>query len=224
MHAAHTERTFLPAAGHDLFLPLYDSLTTVLGFDWVRRMLLDQAALQPGHRVLDVGCGTGSLAVLIKRLYPAVDVVGLDPDPKALARASRKAARAAAAIRFDRGFADALPYPDAAFDRVFSSMMLHHLEEREKEQALREFRRVLRPEGRLEVLDFSRPGQVHGRLGNLVHSHHRLRNSSDEQTLELLRRVGFSAPRKLRDRRLVVGHVGFFQAAAGTTGQPGRVT
>lgn len=60
MHAAHTERTFLPAAGHDLFLPLYDSLAAGLGVDRVRRMLLDQAALQPGHRVLDVGCGTGS--------------------------------------------------------------------------------------------------------------------------------------------------------------------
>lgn len=155
--------------------------------------------------------------MLIKQLYPAVDVVGLDPDPKALARASRKAARAAAAIRFDRGFDDALPYPDAAFDRVFSSMMLHHLEEHEKEQALREIRRVLGSEGRLELLDFSKPEQGQNRLGNLVHSYHRLKNSTDARTLEQLRRAGFSAPRKLCDHRLVVGRVGFFQAAGTTT-------
>jgi ubiquinone/menaquinone biosynthesis C-methylase UbiE len=71
------ERTFLPAAGRDLFLPLYDPFTRLFGFDGVRRALLDQAALQPHFRVLDVGCGTGTLALLIKRLYPAIEVVGL---------------------------------------------------------------------------------------------------------------------------------------------------
>jgi FkbM family methyltransferase len=129
---AKSERTFLPAAGHDFLLPIYDPFTKLFGFDRARRMLLDQAALQPQHRVLDVGCGTGTLAVLIKRLYPTINVVALDPDPKALARAQRKAERAAVSIRFDRGFSDALGYPDAAFDRVFSSMMFHHLDRRTK--------------------------------------------------------------------------------------------
>jgi ubiquinone/menaquinone biosynthesis C-methylase UbiE len=81
---ARSERAFLPAAGHDFLLPIYDPFTKLFGFDQARRVLLDQAALQPSHRVLDVGCGTGTLAVLIKRLYPSIDVVGLDPDPKAL--------------------------------------------------------------------------------------------------------------------------------------------
>ena len=96
---ANTQRTYLPAAGHDWFLPLYDPLTKLLGFDSSRRRLLDQAALEPHHRVLDVGCGTGTLAVLIKRLYPTVDVTAVDPDPRALARAKRKAASASVAVR-----------------------------------------------------------------------------------------------------------------------------
>jgi len=84
-------RTYLPAAGHDWFLPLYDPLVKLIGGEAAGKALLDQAALRPGHRVLDVGCGTGTLATQIKRLYPDVEVVGLDPDPKALARATRKA-------------------------------------------------------------------------------------------------------------------------------------
>ena len=88
-----SSRTYLPAAGHDWSLPLYDPIVKLLGGDASRRALLYQAALRPGQRVLDVGCGTGTLATLVKRLHPDVEVVGLDPDPKALARARRKAAR-----------------------------------------------------------------------------------------------------------------------------------
>ena len=118
----NTERRYLPAAGHEWFLPMYDPLTKLLGFDAARRKLLDQAELKGNYRVLDVGGGTGTLAVLTKRLYPNVDVAALDPDPRALARARRKAERAAVHVRFDRGFADAIGYADTTFDRVFSSM------------------------------------------------------------------------------------------------------
>src|SRR5258705_9825049 len=97
---AESARNYLPAAGKDLFLPFYDPLVKLLGGDKARRALLDQAALRPGQRVLDVGCGTGTLAILVKRLHPDVEVVGVDPDPKALVRAKRKAAREGVAIKF----------------------------------------------------------------------------------------------------------------------------
>src|SRR6266481_1222786 len=130
--AMATTRTYLPAAGHDWFLPLYDPFVKLVGGDRARRALLEQAEMRPGQRVLDVGCGTGSLAVMIKRLRSDVDVVGLDPDPKALARARQKAEREGASIRLDRGFSDKLPYPAASFDLVFSSLMFHHLPAEEK--------------------------------------------------------------------------------------------
>jgi ubiquinone/menaquinone biosynthesis C-methylase UbiE len=139
------QRTYLPAAGKDWALPLYDPLVKLLGIGRVRRIFLDQATLPAAHRVLDLGCGTGSLALLIKRLHPAIQIVGLDPDPRALARARRKAAGAAADIRFDQGYADNLPYPDASFDRVFSSFMFHHVSPDQRENTLREARRVLAP-------------------------------------------------------------------------------
>src|SRR5260370_41471813 len=120
-------------------------MTKRMGADQARRALLDRAQTRPGHRVLDIGCGTGSLLIQLKRLYPKTDVVGLDPDPKALARARRKAARAAVAVQFDQGFGDELSYPEASFDRVLSSLMFHHIPTDDKGKTVREVRRVLKP-------------------------------------------------------------------------------
>jgi ubiquinone/menaquinone biosynthesis C-methylase UbiE len=192
---AESRKTFVPGMGVEWLLPLYDPLTRLMGLDRVRRELIDQAALQPLHRVLDVGCGTGSLAVLIKRQYPTVDVVGLDPDAKALARATRKAQRVGVAIQFDRGFSDELGYPAASFDRVFSSFMFHHLDHSEKESTLREIQRVLKPSGRLQLLDFvgPEPGRGPRRIG--LHSHPRLRDNAEGTVLTLMTGAGLAGAR-----------------------------
>jgi len=117
---SHTSRNYLPAAGHDWSLPFYDPMVKLMGGESAQKSLVEQAALLPGQRVLDVGCGTGTMDVMIKRLHPDVEVIGLDPDPKALARATRKAVRSGLSIRFDRGFVDQLPYAEGSFDRVLS--------------------------------------------------------------------------------------------------------
>jgi len=215
MALSNSDRHYLPAAGRDAFLPLYDPFTRLFGIDGLRMTLLDQAALQPHHRVLDVGCGTGSLAVLVKRLYPTVEMTGVDPDPKALARAERKAARTGVSVRFDRGFADALPYSAATFDRVFSSLMFHHIPRSDKEQSLREIRRVLRPGGRLEFLDIANPGShSHGVLARLIHSHAQVKDNVEERILELMMAAGFEKPTHVSDRGLLFGRVAFFEATA----------
>ena len=139
------DRNYLPAAGHHWSLPLYDPLVKLLGGNAAREMLLDQAAVRPSHRILDIGCGTGTLIVMMKSKYPNIEVVGLDPDRRALARARRKGRRAGLSIQLDRGFSDEVPYPEGAFDRVFSSFMRHHLETAEQEMTQREVRRVLKP-------------------------------------------------------------------------------
>jgi ubiquinone/menaquinone biosynthesis C-methylase UbiE len=196
-----SHRPFVPGMGLEWLLPLYDPFTRLLGLDHARRELLRQADLKPGDRALDVGCGTGSLVVLAKVWWPDVDVVGVDPDDKALARAARKARSAGANIQLDRGFADALNYPDASFDRVFSSFMFHHLERDEKEHTLNEIRRVLKPGGSLHLLDFSGPGPARHRRG--LHSHHRLADNDERTVLALLRDHGFTDPRKTAERRVL---------------------
>jgi ubiquinone/menaquinone biosynthesis C-methylase UbiE len=214
-------RTYLPAAGHDWFLPFYDPLVRLLGGDAARRALLDQAAIRPGHRVLDIGCGTGSLVVLIKRLYPDVDVVGLDPDPKALARGRRKAEHAGVSIRFDRGFSDDLPYPEASFDRVFSSFMFHHLQPDEKEETLREVRRILKPGGVLHLLDFGGPeASQDGLLARWLHATHRLRDNAEGRLLTLLGQAGLADPKLVGHRAMLFGRIAYYQASVPTSEAP----
>src|SRR5437899_1056296 len=95
-----SSRNYLPAAGRDFFLPLYDPIVKLFGGGAAREALLAQAAIRPADRVLDLGCGTGTMAVQIKKRFPRVEIIGLDPDPRALARARKKAAREALAIPF----------------------------------------------------------------------------------------------------------------------------
>jgi ubiquinone/menaquinone biosynthesis C-methylase UbiE len=213
------EKTYLPAAGHDWALPLYDPLVRLLGIDTVRRVLLNQAAVRATHRVLDIGCGTGAMAILIKRLSPGTDVVGLDPDPKALARARHKAKRSGLSIPFDQGSSDNLPYPDASFDRVFSSFMFHHLQADERETTLCEVRRILKPGGSFHLVDFDGPANgSHGWLTRFFHSSQRMKDNSENRMLALMNRAGFQEAEKVLDGRLLFGalHIGYFQASAPT--------
>jgi ubiquinone/menaquinone biosynthesis C-methylase UbiE len=212
---AETGRTYLPAAGYHWSLPLYDPMVKLLGGDACRVMLFEQAAVRPGHRVLDIGCGTGSLIVMIKRKHPDVEVVGLDPDPRALARARRKGQSASLSFQLDQGFADELPYPDGAFDRVLSSFMLHHLQNADKTTMLREVRRVLKPGARFHLMDFVKADSVSaGRaIARWLHSGPRLKDNSDGRILSLMREAGLSDPRRVAGRTLLLGDIGYYQAS-----------
>jgi ubiquinone/menaquinone biosynthesis C-methylase UbiE len=209
---SNPRRHYLPAAGHDWFLPLYDPFVKLLGGERVRRALLEQAALRSGQAVLDIGCGTGTSVVLLKQSHPDVRVVGLDPDPKALARAARKADRLSLSVELHQGFADRLPYPEASFDRVLSSFMFHHLPAEEKEPTLREVRRVLRPGGSFHMVDFGGPGEGHGFLMKLFHSSASLADNAQAHILDLMTRAGFAQARDAGHRSMLVGRVNYYEA------------
>jgi ubiquinone/menaquinone biosynthesis C-methylase UbiE len=212
-----SSRTFLPAAGADWLLPLYDPFVKLFGIGNARNVLLAQADLKPGHRVLDIGCGTGTFAVQIKQKYPNVEVTGLDPDPKALARAEQKAKLAAVAVKFDKGFSDELPYPDRSFDRVCSSFMFHHLPSDVKEKTLSEIRRVLKPGGFLDLLDFGGPGAAgHGIMSHIFHANHRLDENSEDTVLAMMKNAGLNGPEKLAEGKAFFGFVqlNYFHAIA----------
>lgn len=214
-HGDAIKKNLPPGGGRDRYLPLYDLMMRMMGADQARRGLLDQAQIRPGHRILDIGCGTGSLLIQLKRFYPGTDVVGLDPDPKALARASRNAKRAALSIQFDEGFGDELPYPEASFDRVLSSLMFHHVPTDEKGKTVRAIRRVLKPGGEFHMLDFEGPEKgAHGILSRLLHSSKRLKDNTETRVLHFMTEAGFAEPKKVSHREMFFGHIAYYRAIA----------
>jgi ubiquinone/menaquinone biosynthesis C-methylase UbiE len=213
MMEAH--RTYVPAAGHDWTLPFYDPVVRLLGGNAARGALVKRAGLQPGERVLEVGSGTGTLLVMIKRQHPYVSVTGLDPDARALGRARQKADAASVPIQLDRGFSDALPYANGSFDCVFSCFMFHHLKDiDEKQRTLREIRRVLKRGGRLALLDFAPPdSHQKGLLSRWLHSSHFLEDNTESRILSLIDLAGFADVRTARRSKLAgVFYTAYYQA------------
>ena len=167
----------------------YDALAAVLtlGRDRsLRDRLAELAQLTPGESVLDVGCGTGSLALAAKRrVGDTGSVSGVDASLDMIALATRKATRAGAAVTFRVGTAERLPYADASLDAVMATLMLHHLPVPLRRDFAREARRVLRPGGRILTVDFSAPSA--GLLARL----HRRGGVSRDAMVALLRDAGF---------------------------------
>lgn len=197
-----SQRKYIPAAGKDWRLPLYDPLCKLFGIDSDRKGLIDQAAIESTHRILDIGCGTGTLILMIKRLFPANEIIGLDPDPKALARAKRKTERSNYSVQFDQGFSDQLPYPLSSFDRVFSSYMMHHMKEKEKEATLFETKRVLKPGGSFHMVDFEHKEGSKKKI--FAHS---------AQHLALMKKAGFTNIQKIDQKDTLFGCIAYYKAS-----------
>src|SRR5436305_1907304 len=152
--AARADGKFIPALRFHALTPLFDLVAAALARDGsLKSQVVERASIQPGERILDVGCGTGTLAIAAARAAPGVMVRGLDADPAILARARDKAAASGTEIEFDEALSTSLPYDDASFDLMLSTLFFHHLPDRGKRQTAHELLRVLRPGGRLVVAD-----------------------------------------------------------------------
>jgi len=212
-------RAYLPAAGHDWLLPLYDPLVKLLGGEAARSRLIEQAGLQSGQRVLEIGCGTGTLAAAIQRKNPAIEVAALDPDPKALSLAGKKAARQGLRIEFKLGYAGELPYRESSFDRVFSAFMFHHLPAGEKPRMFSEARRVLKPGGEFHLVDFEGPEDGKpGLVARLFHSSEHLADNSETRLRAFMSQAGLVAPEKVGRLKMLLGGAAYYRAGAPGTG------
>lgn len=185
-HEEQTGRLLDRGWRYDAEVWLFDTFVMHGQIDQLRKKVLDRCELGAGRRLLDVGCGTGTLAIqAARRLGGNGHVAGIDAAPRQIARAQAKARRGGCEIEFRQATIQDLPFADQSFDTVTTTLMMHHLPAGVKDRGLAEIHRVLKPQGRLVAADFDTTGD-HG-------THRRDGQDSDHETLsERIARAGFT--------------------------------
>lgn len=206
-----TNRKYIPALSLKWLTPFYDSLVEgPISVMRMRKNLLAQMGDLNGKRILDVGCGTGSLSSMVKQMYPTADIVGLDGDPQILETARSKAKNHGLEIRFELGMSFDLPYPAASFDVVLTSFMLHHLDRDDKQKTIMDAYRVLRPDGQLFGVDFVEPQNFSGKaIRSLARHVERIADNFDGFLPIMFRQAGFKD--YLETRHYLFGTISQFQ-------------
>ncbi len=157
------KKRYIPALSFRWLTPLYDPVLQWLMREQVfKQKLVQKANIRLGMNVLDLGCGTGTLTVMLKRAYPNAHITGMDGDPQVLQIAREKSR--GLNIQWDEALASSLPYPNSSFDRVVTSLVIHHLVTEDKRRAFEEIYRVLKPQGELCVLDYGMPHSTTARF------------------------------------------------------------
>jgi SAM-dependent methyltransferase len=169
--AEERERPFLPGMGRSWLLPFYDVCTRFAGVRVLHERAVEIASIRPGQAVVDVGCGTGSLALAVLAACEDARVIGLDPDAASLRRAARKARRRGLSLTLWQGYADRIPADDASLDRVVSALALHHLDDAGRVGFAFEAFRALRPGGTVTIVDFGGPAPTVDDSGVAPHDH-----------------------------------------------------
>lgn len=155
---AGRRQQYVPALRFDALTRVYDPIVALTSRErGFKRRLLEHARIKAGESVLDLACGTGTLAIEIKKDVPKAKVSGVDGDRAILQRAQRKAKDAGVKVEFTPGLSNELPYDDRSFDVVVSTLFFHHLTDEAKADTAEELRRVLRLGGRALIADWGRP-------------------------------------------------------------------
>jgi len=209
---------YVPALGFRFLTPLYDSVVRLTTRERTfKQALLDQAGLSPEQEVLDLACGTGTLALWAKQRVPGLRLTGLDGDAAIIARARAKTQAAGLEIAFDEGFSTSLPYPEGRFDRVLSSLFFHHLDRDGKQRTLAQAFYVLKRGGELHIADWGRAANPLMRFAfvsiQLLDGFDNTADNVNDLLPEFMRAAGFAGVEETRRFSTMWGTLSLYRAA-----------
>jgi ubiquinone/menaquinone biosynthesis C-methylase UbiE len=206
---------FIPALRFPWLTRFYDRLVPALGEATFKKRLVRDLQLQPGHRVLDLGCGTGTLAIRIKKVQPEASVVGLDADPEILALARRKVQESGVSVDLQHGLAHQAPFAPASFDRIVSSLVFHHLTTEEKRSALAGAKELLGPGGEIHIADWGKAQNPLMRVAyltvQLLDGFETTGDNVAGRLPTLLEEAGFRDVRETHRQMTVLGTLSFYR-------------
>ena len=208
---------YVPALRFHWLTPFYDAAvgSTTREHD-VKQALIQQACIQAGQQVLDLGSGTGTLAIWVKQSQPLATVTGVDGDPAILSMAAGKARGSNVAVRFDHARSYNLPYPPAYFDRVVSSLLFHHLTSEHKQRTAQEVFRVLKPGAELHVADWGYPRNMLMRglflTIRLLDGFQNTHDNVSGKLIEIFEQAGFAEVAQRQTFSTVYGTMAFYRA------------
>ncbi|MBN8278993.1 MAG: class I SAM-dependent methyltransferase [Gammaproteobacteria bacterium] len=213
----HPDSGYVPALRFRWLTPAYDVVVRATTRErTVKAALIAQARIAASQCVLDLACGTGTLAIWVKQHCPQATVVGIDGDKAILAIASRKARVANASVQFDHGLSYRLPYTDGRFDRIVSSLFFHHLSWKDKQRTARELFRVLRPGGELHVADWGRATGPLMRAGfvavQLLDGFRNTKDNVDGRLIDLFQAADFSGVAQTSQFSTAFGTLALYRA------------
>lgn len=208
------DTNYIPALHFRQLTTLYDPLLRWgMREQTFKNRLIKEARIAPNARVLDLGCGTGTLTILLKQKQPTADVIGLDGDSQVLDIARGKAVQQKVNLVFEEGMAYQLPYPTDFFDDVVSSLVLHHLATQDRQRALAEAFRVLKRGGELWIIDFGKPQNPIAFLISLVmRKFERTRDLIEGKLPEQIQRANFADITQVASFSTIFGTIVLYQA------------
>jgi len=217
--SAHNE--YISALRFNWLTPFYDVIVGTTTRERVfKKALINQANIKPSHKVLDLGCGTGTLAIWAKLHQPLSDIMGIDGDPVILSIAKKKAKKNNVKVQFKQAMSYNLPFVDDTFDRAMSSLFFHHLTWQNKQRTAQELFRILKPGAELHIADWGRPTSIFMRglflFVQILDGFKTTQDNVDGKLITLFSEAGFSEVKQQTTISTIFGTMTLYSAAKKT--------